>query len=509
MRICCLGGGYQEEAAKMDRDGDGHCDRNEHKVKGITARLGRFAGPTFGITLALWMHPAAGGGSALTGESAVTAGLLVWMAIWWVTQAVDLAVTALLPVALLPVFGVMGFKDIAASYADNVIFLFAGGTVMAVALDRHGVSSHFVHWLLAAAGTRPRLVVTALFTSGAILSAFVSNTATTALMLPLAIGVASSVVPRPGTLPEVAATSARNFTCAALLAIAYGATVGGGATLIGSPPNAIAANYLRADGVELDFLGWARIGAPIALAVAPVVLLVLNRLLPTHGIKLTPRGKDDLPRLGFAGWTTLFVFGAAVLVWTTSSAWPAGWRPAGLTDGGVAIGAAVLLMILPAGLWAPGRDRIVPWSCTSDLPWGVFLLFGGGLAIGDAMERTGLSGAIGASFAGLGSLPGPLVLGAIVLSLALASEVGSNTALTATAVPILGSVAPALGMPIEKVAIATAFGASYAFMLPVGTPPNALVFGTGKVPYGKMVRIGFVLDLCVAAVVTLTLSILM
>jgi sodium-dependent dicarboxylate transporter 2/3/5 len=484
-----------------------HVEGEEHGAHGIVARVGRAAGPALGIALTLWMHPAAGAASSLPGEAAIAAGLLVWMATWWVTQAVDLAVTAMLPAALLPVLGVMPFKDVAASYADNVIFLFAGGSVIAIALDRHGVSSHFVHWLLSAAGTRPALVVTALFAAATAVSAFVSNTATTALMLPLAIGVAASAIPRAGALPAVAAASARNFTCAVLLAIAYGSTVGGGATLIGSPPNAIAANFLRAEGVEIDFLGWARIGTPIALAVSPVVVLVLTRMLPTHGVVLARRGRDSLPPLGFPGWATLAVFGVAVLVWTTSSAWPDGWRPEGLTDGGVAIAAAVLLMVLPAGR---GRaTRIVPWACTRDLPWGVFLLFGGGLAIGDAMQRTGLSTAIGELFAGLGALPGPLVLGTIVVSLAFASEIGSNTALTATAVPILGAVAPALGMPVEKVAIATAFGASYAFMLPVGTPPNALVFGTGKVPHGTMVRVGLVLNLCVAAVVTAMLWLLM
>lgn len=484
-----------------------HVEGEEHAAHGIVARAGRVAGPALGVAVALWMHPAAGASSSLPGEAAIAAGLLAWMAIWWVTQAVDLAVTAMLPAVLLPILGVVGFKDVAASYADNVIFLFAGGTVIGIALDRHGVSSHFVHWLLSAAGTRPALVVTALFAAAAMLSAFVSNTATTALMLPLAIGVGASAAPRAGAHPEEAAASARNFTCSALLAIAYGATVGGGATLIGSPPNAIAANFLRAEGIEIDFLGWARIGAPIALAVSPLVILVLTRMLPTHGVVLARRGRDSLPPLGFPGWATLAVFAAAVLVWTTSSAWPEGWRPAGLTDGGVAIAAAVLLMVLPAGRGHAGR--IVPWSCTRELPWGVFLLFGGGLAIGDAMQRTGLSAAIGDVFAGLGSLPAPVVLGTIVISLAFSSEIGSNTALTATAVPILGAVAPALGMPVEKVAVATAFGASYAFMLPVGTPPNALVFGTGKVPHGTMVRVGLVLDLCVAVVVTAMLTFLM
>jgi sodium-dependent dicarboxylate transporter 2/3/5 len=163
-------------------------------------------------------------------------------------------------------------------------------------------------------------------------------------------------------------------------------------------------------------------------------------------------------------------------------------------------------MVLPAR--DGSRRAIVPWGMTRDLPWGVFILFGGGLAIGDAMQRTGLSQAIGQSLAGLGVLPSVAVIGSVVLAMAFASEIGSNTALTATAVPILGAMAPALGIPVTTMALATAFGASYAFMLPVGTPPNALVFATGKVPHGAMVRVGLVLDLAGAVVITAMLWIL-
>jgi sodium-dependent dicarboxylate transporter 2/3/5 len=475
-------------------------------VPGTAAAVGRIAGPLSGAALAWWLHPAGGAAGGLDAAAALTAGLLAWMSVWWVTHAVELAVTALLPVALLPALGVMEFRPIAGAYADNVIFLFAGSTVIGIALDRHGVSAHFVHWLLAAAGSRPGMVVAAFFTAAAAVSAWVSNAATTALLLPLALGVAQTAVPRPGAAPDASARSARNLTAALLLAVAYGSTIGGGATLVGSPPNGIAANYLRAAGIEMDFVRWLHYGIPAALAAAPVVVLALVRMLPARDVELARQDRSRLPPLGRDGWTALAVFAATVATWTTWRAWPQGWRPEGLSEGGVAVAAAVLLLVLPAS--GAARPRLVPWTEARLLPWSVFILFGGGLAIGEAMQHTGLADAIGGSFRGLGALPEPAVLAVVVFGLAFASEVGSNTALTATAVPVLGAIAPALGMSVEKVVVATAFGASYAFMLPVGTPPNALVYGTGKVPYRDMLRVGLVLNLAVGAVLVAVLSML-
>ena len=473
---------------------------------GTVAWIGRVAGPTAGIAVAWWCHPQGGGSGTLSPEAALTAGLLAWMSVWWVTHAVELAVTALLPLALLPTLGAMPPWPIAGAYADNVIFLFAGSTVIGIALDRHGVSAHFVHWLLAAAGSRPGMAVAAFFAAAASVSAWVSNAATTALLLPLALGVAQNAVPRAGAAPDAAARSARNLTAAVLLAVAYGSTVGGGATLVGSPPNGIAANYLRAAGIEMDFVRWLHYGLPAALAAAPVVVLALVRMLPARDVQLVRQDRSKLPPLGREGWTALAIFAATVATWTTWRTWPEGWRPQGLSEGSVAVAAAVLLLVLPAR--GAARPRLVPWTETRRLPWSVFILFGGGLAIGEAMQRTGLSAALGDSFRGLGELPEPAVLAVVVFGLAFASEVGSNTALTATAVPVLGAIAPALGMPVEKVVVATAFGASYAFMLPVGTPPNALVYGTGKVPYRDMLRVGLVLNLAVGAVLVAVLSML-
>jgi sodium-dependent dicarboxylate transporter 2/3/5 len=473
--------------------------REEAEHAGAAATVGRFAGPLIGGMLVAATHPAALGAGSLEAPAAWTLGLLAWMAIWWMTHAAELAVTSLLPVILLPMLGVQPFREVAANYADQVIFLFAGGATIGWALERHGLSARFVGAMLSIAGRSPALVVAALLVAAACVSAFVSNLATTAAMLPLAAGIASRARALPGTAAADSERAKRNLGIAALLAIAYGSSIGGGATIVGSPPNPIAAQYLAERGEPIDFVGWLSLGVPAAAAMSAAAVLVLLRMLPARGIELV---QDD--STAAAPWTwsaraTLAVFVMAVLAWTTGRAWPEGWRPAELTDGAVAISAAAVLMLLPA------RDgthaRIVPWSAARELPWGVFVLFGGGLAIADAMQRTGLSEAIGSSLTGLGSVHPAIALVAVIAVMVFASEVASNTALTATAVPIVGALAPTLGLPVRTAVLAATFGASYAFMLPVGTPPNALVFATGRVPQPVMMRVGLVLNLLSVALI--------
>lgn len=467
----------------------------------LAARIGLVAGPLVGAALLVWTHPGLGAHGGLGADACWTLGLLGWMAIWWMTQAVSLAVTSLLPILFFPLLGIGTFQESAVQYTDSVIFLFAGGTVLGFALERHGLSVRLTRGLLALAGRSPGMVVGALFASAAVISAFVSNTATTAMMLPMAIGVAASALARPGTDAATARRGAANFAIACLLAIAYGSTVGGVMTIIGSPPNAIAAKYLNESGTPVEFVEWASFGVPVALLVGPLAVMTLLFMLPARGIMLPPHGATPAPPMRAASWLTLAVFATTVFIWVTAPIWPPQLRPAALTDGGVAIGAAIALFMLPATLrpFTPLMD----WSVAKKLPWEVFILFGGGLALAAAMQRTGLSQSIGQSFVGLASLPAPLVIGSVVIALVFASEIASNTALTATAVPILGAMAPALGLSPQQIVIPAAFGASYAFMLPVGTPPNAMVFATGRVPAGTMLRVGLVLNLLGAVVVTL------
>jgi sodium-dependent dicarboxylate transporter 2/3/5 len=481
--------------------------REDAAHAGAAASIGRVAGPLLGAALVAATHPGALGAGGLGAPAAWTLGLLAWMAIWWMTHAAELAVTSLLPVIALPMLGVQPFREVAANYADQVIFLFAGGATLGWALERHGLSARFVGAMLSVAGRSPAMVVAALLVAAACVSAFVSNLATTAAMLPLAAGVATRAQAAPGTDPAAAERARRNLSVAALLAIAYGSSIGGGATIVGSPPNPIAAQYLADRGEPIDFVGWLAIGAPVAAAMSLATIAVLLRMLPVRGIELVPDGTGASAPWTWRARATLAVFLATVLVWTTGRAWPAGWRPAELTDGAVAISAAALLMLLPAR--DGSRARIVPWSAVRDLPWGVFVLFGGGLAIADAMQETGLSEAIGRSLAGLGGAHPAIALAALVGTMAFASEIASNTALTATAVPIVGALATSLGLPVRTAVLAATFGASYAFMLPVGTPPNALVFATGRVPQPTMMRVGLVLNLTAIALITAMAWVLM
>jgi sodium-dependent dicarboxylate transporter 2/3/5 len=467
-------------------------------------RFGRCAGPLAGLAALLWTHPDVAGRGSLGADASWVLALVAWMAVWWLCEAVDLAVTALLPVVLLPLLGVGSFRDVAASYADNIIFLFAGSAVMGLALDRHGVSARFVQLLLQACGTRPALVVAVMMLASTLMSGFISNMATTVTMLPLALGVAGRAVPALGASDDQAERGRRHFGIAVLLAVAYGSTIGGMATVIGTAPNALAANYLQANGHAMDFAAWARVGYPLTLTLAPLAAAVMLWMLPVRGIALREPLEGEHGVLGTAGWVTAAVFVLVVAVWCTSPVWPGGWKPTGLTDGGVAIAAAVLLLTLPAR--DGSGERVVPWQATRELPWGVFLLFGGGLAMSEAMQRSGLADAVGASVAQLGVLPQPIAVAMVAAGLNVASEVASNTALTATAVPILGAVAPQLGLSVPVMAITAALGASCSFMLPVGTPPNALVYATGRVPQGVMIRVGLLLN--VLAVLAITVWVL-
>ncbi len=467
----------------------------------VSRREGTIAGPVVGCVLLLSTHPSCGALGGINASAAWTLGLLGWMAVWWMTQAVPLAVTSLLPILFLPLLEIGTFRDNATHYADSIIFLFAGAGVIGIALQRHGVSARFTHGVLRVAGTSSIGVVTGLFVATMSLSAFMSNAAVTAMMLPLAMGIIAAAKPLPSVTAEQGQRGMRNVAMVCLLVVAYASTVGGVTTVIGSPPNGIAAKYLADSGSPVEFMEWARFGTPVAILFAPIAITTMLWLFPLKAISFEGIQSNAVVRFSPAAWITLAVFLLTILVWMTAPAWATGWRPKYLTDGAVAIGAAVLLFTVPASIrpWRP----VLSWKVTQGLPWGVYILFGGGLALADAMQRTGLSQAIGESFSGLGAMPSLVVLGVVVTVLVFASEIASNTALTATAVPILGALAPQLGIPVERLVIAAAFAASYAFMLPVGTPPNAMVFATGLIPSTAMMRVGLCLNVMAIIVITL------
>ncbi|MSR18716.1 MAG: SLC13/DASS family transporter [Phycisphaerales bacterium] len=465
-------------------------------------------GPAIGAALWFLFRPHAGVPGAFSESGSIVLGLLAWMAIWWACQSVELAITALLPVIVLPFTGAVPADKVLTPYANDLIFLFAGGSVIGLAIERHGLGQRLLQLVLARVGRSPGRAIASFLVVSASVSAWVSNTATTLMMLPLAmaaIALYSRGVDRSGPLGK----PLRNFETSILLAVAYGATIGGVITLLGSAPNPIAAEWIRGNGGSISFLRWSMIGLPCAILMMIAAQLLFRRLLPVRGLPSPP---DDDPSTGAAplsraAWVTLLVFGLAVAAWIASPFLKSAAPALVLRDGMIGIAAAMLLLTLPAR--GGSATPIVPWNLVDRLPWGVFILFGGGMSLSEAMQSTGVSAAIAQSVGGISTLPSIAIIAIIVAILAFASEIASNTALTATAVPIVGALAPGLGIPADKLVVAAALGASLAFMLPVGTPPSALVYATGKIKVRDMMRLGFALNLASIVVVTIVCGLLM
>jgi solute carrier family 13 (sodium-dependent dicarboxylate transporter), member 2/3/5 len=449
-----------------------------------------------------------------------TLAMLVWMAVWWMTEAVDIEVTALLPLVAFPLAGIMSIDETAAPYASSVVFLFLGGFILALAIQRCGLDRRIAFVTLRLVGTTPGRLVAGMLATCAFLSMWISNTAAAAMMVPIAIAVVDLVLrtktgsgfdPKQGIPADQ--VDARNFATALALAIAYGASIGGVATLIGSPPNGIAAKFIQQTyGIEISFLKWLSVGLPLTLLFLPVAWFILVRVAFRSRLGPVEGGREyldaELRKLGpltGAERAVLAVFVGTILLWITRP-WVVAIKVgaaapfAGLTDAGVAMLAAIVLFLIPVG----GKVglRAMDWNYAVQLPWGVLMLFGGGLSLAAATEATGVAAFIGSMTQHLGGLPVIAVVVAIVALTVFASELTSNTAQVALMLPLLAAAAPGLGVPPGLLLIPCTLAASLAFMMPVGTPPNAIVFGTGLVKIPQMVRAGVMLNLAGIALVT-------
>ena len=473
-----------------------------------------FIGPLVGFLFWLYFRPITSDSAALSSAGAMVIGLLGWMAIWWATQAVDLAVTGLLPIVVLPLLRASTAEQVLTPYANDVIFLFAGGCVLGIALEQHGLGKRFLLLAIRCIGDSPGRIVAAFLLVAALISAWVSNTATAAMMLPLATAAVAMYAVK-GTADGATIKATANFQRAVLLAIAYGASIGGVMSVLGSPPNPIGVEWINANGGKMDFVRWASVGVPTGVLMMLCAQIIFWFVFPFHGLRrpITDIGEaGSSPRspqvpLTRAAKLTLIIFGIAVVSWVGAPFLKSLVPDLMLKDGLIAVAAAIALFILPAARGS--ATPIVPWSQTERLPWGVFILFGGGLSLADAMQRTGVSQMIAQSVTGLGGVPEPFIIAGVATIMIFASEIASNTALAATAVPILGAMAPGLGIAPEKLVVTAVLGASLAFMLPVGTPPNAIVFSTGLIPVREMIKVGFLLNLCAVIVITVVCTWLM
>lgn len=416
-----------------------------------------------------------------------TAALGLWMGLWWVTEAAPIAATALLPMVLLPLLGVSDIAAASAPYANPVIYLFFGGFILAMAFEKSGLHLRLAFALVRAMGTRPDRIVLGFMLAGAFISMWVSNTAAVLMLLPLATSLMTSREPASST----------SFERSLLLGVAYAATIGGYGTLIGTPPNALLAGFLaETQGVRLGFLDFMLVGMPIVIVGVPATWLVLTKVVfrDTHSTTLDFTALDRARReLGAVSRIEKFV---AVVATSTALAWiTQPWLVRvvpGLSEAGIAVACAVVLLVVPVD---GSLRRVLDWKAAERIPWGVLVLFGGGLSLASAIQGSGLAAWIGDSVGGLHGMAPLLLIVIVVTVITFLTEFTSNTATAAAFLPIAASVAVGAGMNPLVLAVAAGLAASNGFMLPVGTPPNAIVFASGKVTVPQMARAGLLVDL--------------
>lgn len=499
--------------------------------RGLCRTLSIVLGPVFALLVWFFLPPEyvslAGEVATLSDAGRATFAVLVWMGWWWLTEAIDVPATALLPVAIFPLLGISSFGAAAAPYADSIVFLFLGGFVLAQSMQRWGLDRRIALAVISYTGTRPAGLIFGVMLATAVLSMWVSNTATAAMMLPIAASLVDLMRRRPrdeyetGSPDDAPPAHLRNFGTAMMLGMAYAASIGGIGTIIGSPPNGIVVEYMRRNfDREIEFWRWMAIGVPIVAVFLPACWLLLLALFPCGatrlegGADLIRRERAALGPINRGEWTTAIVFGVVSALWIARP-WLTqiefdGMQPLrGLTDGGIALLGALSLFLLPGGRTeGPSEERgpvppTMDWKTAEGLPWGVLLLFGGGLSLAAALETNGVAAFLAAKFSVLSGAPTLLVVVLLALAIVVLSELASNTAIAATMMPLMAALAPALGMSPYSLIFTAGLAASCGFMLPVATPPNAIVFGSGRVPLSSMYKAGSILDLMGVALVTL------
>jgi sodium-dependent dicarboxylate transporter 2/3/5 len=420
------------------------------------------------------------GGKDIFWNSIALGGLMIY---FWVFEVIPIYITALFPLIFAIPLGVLEKGDLATSYGDSNVYLFFGGFLLALGLEKWNVHQQIAKGILKVVGnSKPRILLGFLFSTG-LLSMWISNTATALMMLPMAMAIIEA-------LP--AHQRKGKFAIFLLLSVAYAASIGGVGTLIGSPPNVQMASTLENTfGVKVDFLDWMKIGLPLSITM----------LLCTYLFFYIAMGKErkedhaDL-KLSELGWNkdqriVLFVFLGVIILWSFKDL-IVDWTGISYRDENVAILGGILLFLIPS---SQEKKKMLEWKDTEKLPWGILLLFGGGLALAQIFEKNGVMAQLSNLFSSMHDYSTILILIAVIVIAVFASEVLSNLAMVSIFVPLVATFALDHGVPIEKLAIPLTLGASLAFMLPVGTPPNAIVFSSGYLKVKQMVMYGLVLNI--------------
>ena len=478
--------------------------RSDHPWRILFLVLGPACAVVSSIGCTVW--------TGMSTQQSLLVGVTVLTAMWWVTEALPVPATSLIPLAMLPILGITNHRDTAASYGDSLILLLMGGFMMSKAMESNGAHRRIAVALVRAAGRLggdgPRVVILGFMIASAFLSMWISNTATTLMLLPVALAVISGMEDRRIAVPL-------------LLGLAYAANIGGIGTPIGTPPNVIfmgAIDSLPDRTEPFGFVRWMTIGVPVVLIMVPLAWIWLTRRVPSDArFQLPESERWTRPQI-----TVVAVFVLAALLWITQryptfeapgfdaqrmGGWTGliFWSTGGAIDARlsgsatVAITIVLIMFLTPTG----GGRRVLEWDDARRIPWGILLLFGGGIALARAFQSTELSGVIATQLTLLRDVPIPLVIVAICLFTTFVTEITSNTALTALLMPILASTSQAIDVEPVVLMAPAAMSASCAFMLPVATAPNAVVYGSELVPIRTMMREGLILNLIGVAVISI------
>jgi sodium-dependent dicarboxylate transporter 2/3/5 len=464
--------------------------------------IGRILGPAIFVLMLVgdqWQ-------GVMSTEAWRVAAVGLWMAVWWATEAIPVPVTAFLPIVIFEPLGISSLRDAAAPYANPTIYLFLGGFVMALAIERWNLHRRIALAILDRTGTDGRRLIGGFMFVCAILSMWMTNTSTTMMLLPIVLSIVAVI---RDNVPDLTDKTRQDFQIAMLLGLAYSASIGGLATLIGTPPNALLMGFMAENyGIEISFARWMLVGVPVSLVMLPVAWIALTRFLFPVEIPASDAVRDHLHEMReeLGPMTTperrvAFIFLLVVMSWMLRRPLTEWLGLTGVSDAGIVMTAALLFFIIPSGTTT--HPQLMTWHDVTRLPWGVLILFGGGLSLAAAVSGSGLALWLGEQLAPLNAWGIAVLVVASVALVIFLTELTSNLATTATLLPVMGAIAIQAGLPPIVLTVPITIAASCAFMLPVATPPNAIVFATGKISIPQMVKAGIFLNIIGIIIVSL------
>ena len=483
---------YEEQKQKKNKP----VKPNEKKSYSRAQQVGLLLGPLLFVLTLLLFHP-----EGLSSEGRLILASTLWIATWWITEAIPIPVTSLMPLILLPVSGTMTGSEVTSSYGSDIIFLFLGGFFIATAMEKWNLHRRIALFIISVIGTSTQRILLGFMAATAFLSMWVSNTAAVMMMVPMALAITAQVA---ATLKgQKDGTDLRKFEKSMLFGVGYAGTIGGFATLIGTPPTIIFAGQVRElFGVEVSFASWMLFATPLMIVILLCTWLYLSKLAFKINFKELPGGKElivgerkKLGKMSYEEGIVAVIFAFAAFMWITKDFFWSGesaliLQISGISDGMIAMIATVLLFLIPNKV----RGRILEWGDSRDIPWGVLLLFGGGLAIAAGFQSSGLSTWLGEQLTVLDGLHILVIIAGATTLIMMLTEITSNTATATMIMPVLAALAVAIDVHPFALMAPCAIAANCAFMLPVGTPPNAIIFGTGKIKIVEMVKTGFGLN---------------